>query len=132
MAKTWVLQTQTKGTGATMVPLESVVRKPGSDGVEDFVLPELRQPESEHDEARRPHVFKVIDVMTREVLAENADARSTVAVLEDVPSIVDVTVYVWDAKVERWRLLTFGETKALWEYRGRLQKQPEPAGAPSG
>jgi hypothetical protein len=132
MAKTWVLQTQTKGTGATMVPLESVLRKPGSEGVEDFVLPELRQPESEHDEARQPHVFKVIDVMTREVLAENADARSTVAVLEDVPSIVDVTVYVWDAKAERWRLLTFGETKALWEYRGRLQKQPEPVGSPSG
>ena len=79
----------------------------------------------------RPHVFKVIDVMTREVLAEDADARSTVAVLEDVPSIVDVTVYVWDAKAERWRMLTFGETKALWEYRGRLQEQAEPAGSPS-
>ena len=68
--------------------------KAGIGRVEDFVLPELRQPESEHDEPRQPRVFKVIDVMTREVLAEDADARSTVAVLEDVPSIVDVTVYV--------------------------------------
>lgn len=131
MAKTWVLQTQTKGTGATVVPLESVLRKPGSDGVEDFVLPELRQPESEHDEPRQPRVFKVVDVMSREVLAEDADARSAVAVLEDVPSIVDVTVYVWDAKAERWRMLTFGETKTLWEYRGRLQEPAEPAGSPS-
>ena len=70
--------------------------------------------------------------MTREVLAEDADARSTVAVLEDLPSIVDVTVYVWDAKAERWRMLTFGETKTLWEYRGRLQEQAESAESPSG
>jgi hypothetical protein len=120
MAKTWVLQTQTKGTGATMVPLESIVRKPRSDAVEDFALPELRQPEPDHGEPRPPHAFKVVDVMSREVLAEDTDARSTVAVLEDVPSIVDVTVYVWDARAERWRMLTFGETKALWEYRGHL------------
>jgi hypothetical protein len=40
---------------------------------------------------------------------------------------VDVTVYVWEPKAERWRLLTFGETKALWDYRGRLEAQPEPA-----
>ena len=125
MAKTWVLQTQTKGTGATMVPLESVLRKPGSDAVEEFALPELRQPELDHDEPRQPRVFKVVDVMSREVLAEDADARCTVAVLEDVPSIVDVTVYVWDDRSERWRMLTFGETKALWEWRGRLAEHAE-------
>jgi hypothetical protein len=39
MAQTWVLETQTKGTGANMVPLENVVRKPGSDSVPGFVLP---------------------------------------------------------------------------------------------
>ena len=31
MAKTWVLDTETKGTGANMVPLEKVQKKPGSD-----------------------------------------------------------------------------------------------------
>ncbi len=67
--------------------------------------------------------------MTREVLAEDADARTTVEVLEEIPSIVDVILYVWDAKAERWRMLTFGETKALWEYRGHLQEQGEPAEA---
>src|ERR1700758_1661679 len=119
MAKTWVLKTATKGTGAEMVPLESILRK-GSDTVPDFVLPELRQPGPEEDEARQPHLFRVVDVMTREVLAQDVDARAAVTVLEDVPSVVDVTVYVWEPKAERWRLLTFGETKALWEYRGRL------------
>ncbi len=129
MAKTWVLKTETKGTGAEMVPLESILRK-GSDTIPDFVLPELREPPREPVQ-RRPHLFKVVDVMTREVLVEDTDARTTIEVLEDVPSIVDVTVYVWDAKAERWRMLTFGETKALWEYRGHLQDQAESAGSPS-
>jgi hypothetical protein len=30
MAKTWVLDTETKGTGANMVPLEKVLKKPDS------------------------------------------------------------------------------------------------------
>jgi hypothetical protein len=127
MAKTWVLRTETKGTGAEMVPLESILRK-GSDAVPDFVLPQLRTPPREV-QAPQPHVFKVVDVMTREVLAEDVDARGAVSVLEDVPSVVDITVYVWEPEAERWRLLTFGETKALWEYRGRLQAQPEPSSA---
>lgn len=135
MAKTWILKTETKGTGAEMVPLESVLRK-GSDAVPDFVLPELRKPAPKEDERRQPHLFKVVDVMTREVLAEDADARATVEVLEDIPSIVDVILYVWDAKAERWRMLTFGQTKALWEYRGHLHEpveSVEPAeAAPSG
>jgi hypothetical protein len=32
MAKTWVLDTETKGTGANMVPLERVQKKPERDG----------------------------------------------------------------------------------------------------
>jgi hypothetical protein len=31
MAKTWVLDTETKGTGAQVVPLEKAVRKPPAD-----------------------------------------------------------------------------------------------------
>ena len=31
MAKTWVLDTETKGTGANVVPLENVQEKPGSE-----------------------------------------------------------------------------------------------------
>ncbi len=126
MAKTWVLDTETKGTGANVVPLERILRKPGSDAVPDFVLPELRRP-SAGEEPRQPHAFKVIDVMTREVLGEGIDARAAVTLLEDVHSIVDVTVYVWDAKDDRWRMLTFGETKVLWDHRGQLQQRPDPS-----
>lgn len=56
------------------------------------------------------------------MLAEDADARTTVNVLEGVHSIIDVTVYVWDPKGERRRTLTFGETRALWEYRQRIEQ----------
>jgi hypothetical protein len=111
----WVLDTHTKGTGANMVPLERVLRH-GSDTVPGFVLPERRRPEPA-PEPKQPYRFKVVDLMTQDVLAEDVDARTTVEVLGEARSIVDVKVYVWDDQAERWRRLTFGETKALWDQR---------------
>jgi hypothetical protein len=106
-----------------MVPLERVLHKPGSP-VPGFTLPELRPPATEEPGRRQPRSFKVVDVMTRQVLADDVDARGAVAALEDVRSIVDVTVSVWEPDSERWRLLTFGETRALWDYRGRTPDDP--------
>jgi len=60
--------------------------------------------------------------MTREVLADGADTRATVKLLEDVRSIVDVTVWVWQPEAERWRRLTLEETRSLWDYRGRMDE----------
>ena len=57
--------------------------------------------------------------MTRQVLADDADARATVAALEDVRSVVDVLVDVWDPEAGQWRRLTLGEQKTLWGFRGR-------------
>jgi hypothetical protein len=119
----WVLDTQTKGTGANMVPLEKVLRKPGSAGsVPGFAFrkPERRDPGD--PPTRAPYRFRVTDVMTRQVLAEDVDARAAVEALEDVRSIVDVTVHVWEPEAERWRMLTFGETRALWDYRGKVEQ----------
>jgi len=53
-------------------------------------------------------------------LADDADARATVRLLEGVRSIVDVTIWVWQPETERWRMLSLEEARALWEYRGRL------------
>ncbi len=119
MAKTWVLETQTKGTGATVIPLDSVLRKRAAEDVPGFVLPDLRPPPGSPPEPRRPRAFRVMDVMTRQVLVEG-DVRAAVSVLEDIRSIVDVRVAVWEPTTERWRMLTFGETKTLWEYRGQI------------
>ncbi len=59
-------------------------------------------------------------MLTREVLLDGADARGTVELLQRVRSIVDVTIWVWQAEQERWRLLSLEEARALWDYRGRL------------
>jgi hypothetical protein len=103
-----------------MVPLERILRKPGSDAVPGFALPELKPPPSDAAEPPHPRIFKVVDVVTRQVLADGVDARGAVTALDDVRSFVDATVYVWEPKGERWRMLTLGETRALWDHRGPI------------
>ena len=49
-------------------------------------------------EPRRPRRFRVVEITTTQVLADDADARTTIAALRDVPSIVDVTISVWGDK----------------------------------
>jgi hypothetical protein len=120
LSKVWVLDTETKGTGANMVPLDRVLRKPASEPEKVRVLRRPEPPEPKPPEPRSPRQFKVVDVMTREVLAEGADTRTTVKLLEDIRSIVDVTIWVWQAETERWRMLTFDEARSLWDYRGRM------------
>ena len=114
-----MLDTETKGTGANMVPLDRVLRKPGTEHEPVRVLRQPNPPAPKLPEPRSPRKFKVVDVMTREVLAEGADTRTTVRLLEDVRSIVDVTIWVWQPEADRWRMLTLEEARSLWEYRGR-------------
>jgi hypothetical protein len=66
--------------------------------------------------------------MTREVLADGADTRTTVKLLEDVRSIVDVTIWVWQPDSERWRMLSLEEARSLWEYRGWMDDAAARAG----
>ncbi len=119
MAKTWILDTETKGTGAHVVPLEKVLRrgerKPELNLVQ-LEPPVAPSPEPE-PEAPQPRRFKVVDVMTRETLAEHTDARATIDLLREVHSIVDVQVYMWNPQHHRWRLLGLDEQRALWALR---------------
>jgi hypothetical protein len=115
MGKVWVLDTETKGTGANMVPLERVTQKRSSPAEPVFV-PRKRRPQVQPEaapvaESRR---FRVFDVMTRQELADGASVRETVEALKDVRSVVDVTIFVWSAERERWRMLTFDEHHTLW------------------
>ena len=128
MGKVWVLDTETKGTGANMVPLDRVLHT-GSNSVPGFVLPELKPPEPGPSEPTAPRRFKVVDLLTREVLAEDADARTTVDLLEQVRSLVDVTIWVWQPETERWRMLSLEESRLLWDYRGRLRNRDGVASA---
>jgi len=120
VGKVWVLDTETKGTGANMVPLDRVLKKPGSGTEGGFSFPKLKPREPNAPGPPAPKRFKVVDVQTREMLADDVDARTTIGVLEPVRSIVDVNVWVWQPERERWRMLSLDELRALWAYRGRL------------
>jgi hypothetical protein len=109
-----------------MVPLDKVLKGP-SKPVPGFGFRKPPPREVGTPEPREPYRFKLTNVMTRDVMAEDVDARDAVRALEDVRSIVDVVVHVWEPDAERWRMLTFGEVRALWDRRGLERPAPEAA-----
>jgi hypothetical protein len=118
VAKVWVLDTETKGTGAQMVPLEKTLRQPAAEPVRRRARPvptgAARKREAEPAPPRR---FRVIDALSRELVADDAGLAETVDLLAGVRQPVDVSVYVWEPKAEDWRLLTRRELSLLWERR---------------
>jgi hypothetical protein len=124
MRKVWVLDTETKGTGAEMVPLDKVQEKAATAG-RSVIVPRERAPREEKPAGpKAPPRFKLVDVMTRQVLAEGAGTREAVDVLRGVRSVVDVSVYVWDERTDVWRPLSMGERKSLWNLREDAPAKP--------
>ncbi len=118
MAKTWVLDTETKGTGAQVVPIE---KKRAPERERDLALVDLggpARPEPPHSEPA-PALFKVVDVLGARTLAENVGLREAVRALGELQSVLDARISVWSPERGRWRLLTLQEAKALWAFRGR-------------
>ena len=121
----WVLDTETKGTGAEMVPLEKLQarRRSAPEAPPLSVLGPAADPELEiesgPDEARGPRRFKLVNVITRQLLGEGVGAREAIELLRGVRSIVDVHLYVWEPDDDRWRPLSFAEKKAFWAFRDR-------------
>ena len=117
MSRTWILDTETKGTGAQMVPLDKVVQQPEPS---TLFVPRKHRPKPPAEPAPRPRRrFKVVDLASRAVLAEDVDARATLDLLAGIRSSVDVNVSVWEPSTEAWRLLTLREKQMLWERRAR-------------
>jgi hypothetical protein len=127
MAKTWVLDTETKGTGAEMVPLEKVLERPARRAEPLFVPPKQQPRPLKEPEPRAPRRFRVVDVMTRRVLADGADGRTMLDVLRGLRSSVDVELLVWEPGDEDWRLLTLAEQQAVWELSRDGQRLPRGA-----
>ncbi len=118
MAKTWVLDTSTKGTGANMVPLERVTKR--SSSPEPLAVPPKPRPRPEEPpEPRAPRRFRIVDVMTRQAVVDDVGAREAIDVLKGTRSIVDVDVYVWQEERDRWRLLTFPERRTMFGLAGK-------------
>jgi hypothetical protein len=114
MGKTWVLRTDTKGTGASVVPLEPAQQRSAAPDAL-YVPPKPTPREPKTPEPRLPRRFRILDVMTREWIVDDVDATAAVRALKAVRSIVDVSVYVWQPERERWRLLTFPEQRAMFD-----------------
>jgi hypothetical protein len=120
VGKPWVLDTETKGTGAHMVPLEDARRRTGRARdleLVDLGRPPQRQPQ---DAPPQPLLFKVVNVMTAQVLAEGVQAREAVRALQELDSVLDARIFVWNEDADRWRLLSLDEAKAIWAFRGRV------------
>jgi hypothetical protein len=131
VAKTWVLDTETKGTGAHIAPLPRAREEPLSERELALVLFKGPPRPARPQEPALPLRFKVVDVMSARVLAEGIGARATVDLLEGMRSVTDVRIFVWIEATGRWRLLTHAEQKALWGFRRRgtpARRQPQPAG----
>jgi hypothetical protein len=120
VAKVWVLDTETKGTGAQMVPLEKALKRPAAEPERRRARPVPRPARREQPpEPTPPRRFRVIDALSRQTLAEDANAPETLELLRGVEQSVDVSIYVWEPKPETWRLLTSREKSLLWDFRRR-------------
>jgi hypothetical protein len=97
-----------------MVPLERAAQR--STTTEPVFVP--RKPRPRPPQApppREPHKFRIVDVMTRQRLLDDASAAEAIDVLGDVRSIVDVEVFVWQQERDRWRMLTLPEQRAMFD-----------------
>jgi hypothetical protein len=128
VAKTWILDTETKGTGAHIAPLKD--GRPSPERELATVTFDRPARPVEKPEPPAPRTFKVVDVMSARVLAEGADTRETLELLAGMKSVVDARIYVWVSGAERWRLLSIAEQRALWQLRGHALPADDQATPP--
>ncbi len=105
-----------------MVPLEKAHDGAARNGHGVVVVQERKPPPEKPPAPRLPRRFKVVEVVSQRVLAEGADTRTTVELLEGRRSVVDVSVYVWEDQRQRWQQLTQREKQMLWDLRGRERR----------
>ena len=120
MAKIWVLDTETKGTGAEMVPLERALRGKRSAPERDPVRVVKRRPDGSRAEAgegevrpRGPRRFKLVNALSGQVLADGAPVDEVVEAMEGMRSVADARVYVWEPDARGWRPLSLREQRVL-------------------
>ena len=112
-----MLDTETKGTGAQMVPLDRVQKREEPKPERIWVPPKRRPRAPEPPAPKVPRRFRVVDVVTREVLADDAEVRTLLTVLGGVEHVHDVNVFVWEPEDDRWRLLSLAEQDTVWQRR---------------
>ena len=108
--RTWILDTETKGTGAQMVPLDKVVKQPESPGQAALRAAQARQPKPPPEAGPAPAAA----LQGRRPLQPRGPrrghrSRATLDLLAGIRSSVDVNVSVWEPSTDAWRLLTLRE-----------------------
>src|SRR6476660_500679 len=124
MAKTWILDTETKGTGAHMKPLEPARAR--HDEERELALVTLERPPrpAPEEPQAEPLRLKVVDVLGARTLGEDVDVREAVRLLEGVRSALDVRVFVRAGADSKWRLIGRDELRTLWGFRGSAPAGP--------
>ncbi len=102
-----------------MAPLRSA--RGDGDAQRELSLVTLKRPArpARPPEPPPPLRFRVVDVMSGRVLAEDVGAREAVRALEGMRSALDARVSVWSAQAGRWRLLGLEQQRELWGFRHR-------------
>ncbi len=100
-----------------MVPIEKVHGDPTKGGRAAIVVQDPKPRPERPPEPKGPRRFKVVDVMTKRELAEDASTAESVALLRNQRSIVDVTIFVWEPKRDVWQELSLREKQMLWGFR---------------
>ena len=127
MGKIWILDTETKGTGAEMVPLERALERRRSAPREKpseaprrrpARMPQPRPDPRVERPPKEPSWFKIVSALSGQVLAEDVTAVEAVTALAGLRSLVDARVYVHEPG--GWRPLTMREQKLLREFRDRV------------
>lgn len=135
MAKSWRLDTETKGTGANAVPVDASAKPRKKSDDEPLFAPQRRPqqakapPPPPPSAARSPRRFKVVDVLNGRALLEDGDTRAAVETLGGLRSPVDARVFLFSEQAQTWRLLTGEERRALWDLRGRVAVSPRSGSA---
>jgi hypothetical protein len=123
MAKVWVLDTETKGTGAEMVPLDKVLerKRRAPKRRERASRPRRRaaresgrgDDRGEGDGPRGPRRYRVVSALTGQVMADGVGLRDAVEHVQRGRSVADVRVYVWAPEAGEWRALSLEEQRLL-------------------
>ena len=114
MAKTWVLDTETKGTGAHVAPLSDGAHRRRRRGGARARTADPAAAGAPSVRAPAKTTFRVVDVLSGEALGEDLDARETVETLAGMRSALDARVYLHHGPGTRWRLLSLADTRRLW------------------
>ena len=133
MGRVWVLDTDTKGTGAEMVPLDTLLERKRSASEADPEKARRRKPRTRrqddvrrdsHEDSRAAEAsrarreFRLVNALSGQLIGERVDLRGACEVLAAARSVADVRVYVRERPDAPWRALTLREQRAL-----RAQRQ---------